>query len=191
MPLVTLTLLGGFELRIGAKVLPLSRKAEALLAYLAVTSAPAHSRSKLAALLWGDTTDDDARNSLRQVLFRVRRALGRASRILTINGELVGLDQQSVQTDVATFLQLVADGSDEALRSAADLYRGSLLEGRNTGESAFEDWLGGERERLQEIAVAAFRRLIAGREKRKALAGGGSARLERLRFQPFTEKAHC
>ena len=190
MPLVTLTLLGGFELRIGAKVLPLSRKAEALLAYLALTSAPAHSRSKLAALLWGDTTDDDARNSLRQVLFRVRRALGRASRILTINGELVGLDQQSVQTDVATFLQLVIDGSDEALRAAADLYRGSLLEGLDTGESAFEDWLGGERERLQEIAVAAFLRLIAGSEKQRAVDGVVTAGLKVLGLDPLNEEAH-
>ena len=71
MPLVTLTLLGGFEARTGAKVLALPRKAEALLAYLALSSTPTHSRSKLAALLWDDALGDDARNSLRQVLFRM------------------------------------------------------------------------------------------------------------------------
>ena len=82
MPLLSLTLLGGFDARIGSKPLALPRKAQALLAYLALEPATTHSRSKLAALLWGETGDDDARNNLRQVLFRMRRALGRSSSAL-------------------------------------------------------------------------------------------------------------
>ena len=187
---MSLTLLGGFEARIGARVLPLPRKAQALLAYLALASAPTHSRAKLAALLWGDTLDEDARNNLRQVLFRMRRAFGRASPILTINGELVGLDQHAVQSDVATFRRLVANGGDQALRAAAELYRGSLLEGLALGEPAFEEWLSNERERLHELAVEALVNLMESDERQKATDGVISAGLRLLGLDPLNENAH-
>lgn len=53
-------LLGGFGLRTdGDEPLRLpTRKAEALLAYLAVRPGVAHPREKLAALLWSGTTDE-------------------------------------------------------------------------------------------------------------------------------------
>ena len=63
----------------------LPRKAQALLAYLALAGPPTHPRSKLAALLWSDAEEEDARNNLRQVLFRTRRALGTDSRVLTVD----------------------------------------------------------------------------------------------------------
>jgi DNA-binding SARP family transcriptional activator len=190
MPLLSLTLLGGFEARIGSKAVALPRKAQALLAYLALAPAPAHSRSKLAALLWGDTGDDDARNSLRQVLFRMRRAFGRTSGVLTLSGELVGLDQHALRSDVATFRRLVADGSDQALRSATELYAGKLLEGLDLGEPAFEEWLTSERERLHELAVGALLSLMARKEAQKATDGVIAAGLRLLGLDPSQEDAH-
>ena len=71
MPVVRLRLFGGFEARSGSKVLGLPRKAQALLAYLALAPAPTHSRAKLAALLWGDADGDDARNNLRSISGRL------------------------------------------------------------------------------------------------------------------------
>src|SRR6185295_7781076 len=78
MPQLTLSLLGGFEARIGsAPPLPVTtRKAQALLAYLALTPGQSHPRDKLASLLWADTAPGTARNALRQALFALRRALG-------------------------------------------------------------------------------------------------------------------
>jgi len=55
MARLSLTLLGGFQARLepgGAVSLP-TRKAQALLAYLALPLGQAHPRDKLAALLWG------------------------------------------------------------------------------------------------------------------------------------------
>jgi DNA-binding SARP family transcriptional activator len=75
---LSLTLLGGFQARVQAGAPPLSlpiRKAQALLAYLALPPGQAHPRDKLAALLWGGIREDSARASLRQALFAVRRAL--------------------------------------------------------------------------------------------------------------------
>ena len=62
-----LTLLGGFQARIGAGALTLpTRKAQALVAFLALTPGRSYPREKLAALLWGGTREPHARQGLRQ-----------------------------------------------------------------------------------------------------------------------------
>ena len=190
MSLMSLTLLGGFEARIGSKVLALPRKAQALLAYLALAPTATHSRSKLATLLWGDTDDDDARNNLRQVLFRTRRAFGRISQALTLSGDVVGLDPHAVTSDVSTFRRLVADGGDRALRSAAKLYAGKLLDGFDLGEPAFEEWLTNERERLHELAIGALLSLMEREEAQKETDGVIATALRLLGLDPLHEGAH-
>lgn len=72
-----LYLLGDFRLEIAGRSVALpTRKAEALLAYLALHPEPAgHSRERLAALFGGDSTDADARRSLRVALAGLRKAL--------------------------------------------------------------------------------------------------------------------
>ena len=52
------------------------RKAEVLLAFLALTPGIRHPRDRLINLLWSDRSDEQARNSLRQCLSTIRKALG-------------------------------------------------------------------------------------------------------------------
>ena len=61
--ILQLTLLGGFQARLSTgHVLSLrARKAQALLAYLGIRPGQAHPRDKLAALLWGESREDQAR----------------------------------------------------------------------------------------------------------------------------------
>ena len=74
-----LTLFGGFEARLGSRLLALPlKKSRALLAYLALPAGRGHTRDHLATLLWGDRRQDLAHNSLRQALFGLRAALGKA-----------------------------------------------------------------------------------------------------------------
>src|SRR5262249_39523623 len=70
MAALRLALFGTFEARLGSgPVIPFARKkAEALLAYLVLHPGQMHARDKLAALLWGDTSDERARRSLRPLL---------------------------------------------------------------------------------------------------------------------------
>jgi DNA-binding SARP family transcriptional activator len=67
---VRVALLGGFEARLasGPQLRLPTKKAQALLAYLAMRPGHRHSRDKLASLLWGDKRDEQARDGLRHAL---------------------------------------------------------------------------------------------------------------------------
>jgi DNA-binding SARP family transcriptional activator/RecA/RadA recombinase len=190
MAVLNLRLLGGFEARIGKTTLRLPKKAQALLAYLALTAGSTISRAKLAVLLWGDGDEDDARNNLRQVLFRVRRSLGRASRALAVEGEMVGLDPAMVDIDASRFRNLAAATGEASLQEAAELYSGDLLEGLDVGEPSFEDWLRSEREELRELSIDVHSRLLARQLQRKPIEAAIRTALRLLSLDPLQEAVH-
>src|SRR5215468_11879312 len=129
---LTLTLLGGFRARLDAAT-PLTlptRKAKALLAYLALSPSSPQPRDKLASLLWGSTLETTARTSLRQTLYALRKCLRDAGpRLLAVDGESVSLDGDAVTVDVREFEQRASEGTPSALAEAAALYQGEFLEG--------------------------------------------------------------
>jgi len=187
-----LALLGGFEAHTGGGtplVVP-TRKAQALLAYLALTPRQAHPRDKLASLLWPDARPGAARNALRQTLFVVRKALGHTESPIVMSGDAIGLGVDAVQTDVAAFEQAANDGSPAALERAATLYRGDLLAGVGTVAPTFEDWLMSERERLRELALEALARLLAHQRSAGAMAGAVQTALRLLALDPLQEPVH-
>ena len=94
-------LLGRLEIFNGTQSIPInSRKARILLALIALSKDMTISRGQAADLLWPDSSENSARDSLRQALFVIRRALGeqfdeivRADRsILNLNAEKVDVD---------------------------------------------------------------------------------------------------
>jgi DNA-binding SARP family transcriptional activator len=139
-----------------------TRKAQGLLAYLALTPGQVHPRDKLAALLWPDTPPGSARADLRQTLFVLRKALGGAvGDPLAITADAITLPADAVPTDVAAFERAAAAGTPPALEAAAGLYRGDFLAGVSVEAPPFEDWLMSERERLRELALEVLARLLA------------------------------
>jgi DNA-binding SARP family transcriptional activator len=73
-----LNLLGGFEARAGTSAVALEfprKKATALLAALASPVGRGRSRDELCGLLWGNFADEQARDSLRQTLFVIRKTI--------------------------------------------------------------------------------------------------------------------
>src|SRR5262245_31263205 len=102
MARLTLSVLGGFEARLGlGPPLLLPAKAQALLASLAIRPGQAHPRDKLAALLWGDIDDEHARSNLRHTLFDIRQAVRGASPApLFTEGQTVALRLGALDTDV-------------------------------------------------------------------------------------------
>ena len=64
----------GFDLTADEEAVPgISRKARALMAYLALQTGHSQSREKLAGLLWGGNGEPQARMNLRQTLSAIRR----------------------------------------------------------------------------------------------------------------------
>src|SRR4051812_16632671 len=104
MPRLTLVLLGAPRVLIGGRVLSFpTKKALALLAYLAASPGRPTAREKLADLLWGDTAEKQARNSLRQTIFSIRRTLGSTAGALVADGENLALDPAGIDVDVLEF----------------------------------------------------------------------------------------
>jgi len=104
---VSLKLFGGFQARLepGLPIKLPTRKAQALLAYLALHPEPAPHRDSLAALLWPDRTDDQARASVRHALHELRRALASCADVLKTEGDTVTVATDLVDLDVAAFAQ--------------------------------------------------------------------------------------
>ena len=78
---VELKLFGGFEGRLaGGEAIDLAgQKDRALLAILALSPGTSHPRDKLASLLWSERGDEQARDSLKHALTRLRQVLQPAS----------------------------------------------------------------------------------------------------------------
>ena len=129
----------------GRSLSPESRKATALLAYLAMRADEPTSRDHLAGLLWGDSANDQARANLRQALTQLRRIF-----------RDIGADPIKTQGDQVTFCsaglsidaRLLEDS--EALPDAARLpLDKEFLEGFTVAEPEFEQWLTAKRERIR------------------------------------------
>jgi DNA-binding SARP family transcriptional activator/CheY-like chemotaxis protein len=150
-----LALLGRFELSRTDEPIHLpNRKLAALLAYLACTAPGPQSREKLATLLWGSHFETQARQNLRQTLFRLRRVLDDDA--LVGDGEEIALADGVVDCDVARLEALIREGSRASLAAAVDLYKGRLLGDMNIAEEAWTDWVAGERQRLEALALDAL-----------------------------------
>lgn len=188
-PGLRLKLLGGFESRLatGAVVTLPTRKAQALLAYLAARPGQAHSRDKLAALLWPDRGDAQARDSLRHTLVELRKVLPAEPPGLGGEAGAVALDPAAVEVDVVRFECLVKAGH---LAEAADLYDGDFLDGFVLREARFEEWLVTERERLREQALDALQRLLGQQCDAKSIEPAIRTALRLLALDATQETAH-
>jgi DNA-binding SARP family transcriptional activator len=193
MGTLRLTLLGGFEARLSAgdAVHVPTKKAQALLAYLALRPGQSHRRDKLAALLWGERSDEHARDALRHALAALRKALpGGKPPSLVAEGQMLALNAAGVEVDAAAFERRVAEGTPQALQQAAELYRGDLLLGFTVSEPLFEEWLVAERERLRELALEALARLLAHQTKTGGTERAIQTAVRLLALDPLQEAVH-
>jgi len=186
-----LTLLGGFQGRVdaGPPIMLPTRKSQALLAYLALPPGRPHPRGKLASLLWGDMADRQARGGLRKALSALRKMAPEPA-LLVFEGDAVTLDPASVDVDVLEFERAVAEGAPDAFGRAAGLYRGELLEGLALREAPFEEWLLAERERLHELALEAFAKLLRHQRTAGVLEDAVATALRLLALDPLQEPVH-
>jgi DNA-binding SARP family transcriptional activator len=148
-----LTLLGGFELRLGRRLVELAPGAERVVAYVALHGGPA-SRANVAGNLWPEMREERALANLRSALWRLRQ---HGVRIVVAHGDRVSL-APTVSVDFVD------------LRSAA---RG-FLDGRIPGDNAeldrlvaggellgdwYDEWVFTEREQFRQLRLQALERM--------------------------------
>src|SRR5262245_22243509 len=189
---LTLRLFGGFQARFSERGLTFpTRKAQALLAYLAVRPEQKYTRNKLAAMFWGGAGREQARQSLRQGLSTLRSAVARFHpQILVVDGDHVTLDWSSMDVDVVEFERLAARGAPRDLEQAAALYAGDLLDGLDVSEEPFEEWLRSERARLRETAVHVLTRLLQHQAKSGSPEPAIRSAVRLLALDPLREETH-
>ena len=163
-----LRVLGGFaldELSGGpAPSLP-KRRADAVLAVLAVCGDLGCSRERLVALLWPESDEAGARHGLRDALHAIRRTLDPGA--VPAAGRVLRLDPAVVASDAAAFDTAVAE---HRYADAVRLYGGPLLDGFHVDDAAeFERWIDDERVRLAREYGEALKQLAT-----EAEAGGQS-----------------
>jgi TolB-like protein/DNA-binding SARP family transcriptional activator/Flp pilus assembly protein TadD len=167
-----LRVLGGFALDgssgAAAPVFP-KRRAEAVLAVLAVCGDLGCTRERLLALLWPESDEAGARHGLRDALHVIRRSLGAGA--VPSAGRLLRLDPAVVASDILQFTQALSSGRPA---DAVRLYAGPLLDGFHVDDAAeFERWLDGERARLAREYGEALKQLATGAEAARAWGEAG------------------
>ena len=168
-----------------------SRKAQALLAYLALNPDHWRTRAELAALLWSDRGEEQARHSLRQSILTLRHALeDNENTILVSEGDRIGLNTEFVESDVSEFERVVAERVPEALMRGAALYTGDLLEGLDVKSEGFDDWLVRERRRLRDLATDTLARLAALQAEAQEFDSAIATAQRLLAFDPLREDGH-
>jgi DNA-binding SARP family transcriptional activator len=155
-----LRLLGTFtvEVNVGRPIAVAlrSKKARALLAYLAMKPDWRASREELATLLWGDTPDAQARHSLRQCLLSLRQDLHLVPDLLDLGRDTVELRAQALGVDARELAALAGAGGSSDLDRAAELWRGPFLADLALDLEDFDAWREREQDRLAAVAARVF-----------------------------------
>jgi TolB-like protein len=189
----SLRLFGGFELRWlpGAERVALPGKRERLLlAYLALSPDCRRSRSRLATLLGGDTSDQRASDNLRTWLWRLRKAFGDAGhRVVASDGEDIVLDAAVFDVDVLAFCHLATQSNPAELEAAGNLYAGEFLSGLGIDGEELECWRRTESMRLRDQAIDVLFRLMAELSAREETERAIETGLRILGLEPLHEVA--
>jgi DNA-binding SARP family transcriptional activator len=182
-------LLGIPKILRGKAVVPSrTRRVVALLAYL-VLEPEAHSRDKLANLLWADTEPDAARNNLRNALSHVRAVVGEA---LTTNRFDVLLElQENVDVFKLEQLEQNPNASREALEMVLKDVKGVLLEGIEFQDTPdWQAWLELKRQQIQVVIDGLLERLCNLQEQDGDIKAALETTRKRLTLDDLNEEAH-
>ena len=187
--------------RNGQTLEPDTRKATALLAYLAVTDR-FHTRDALAALLWPEMDDTHARAALRRTLSSLKAAVGAGPLYISRDG--LGLNRSEVWCDVTEVESAVAHAAHHAhnpadrctecadrLAAAVALYRDSFLSGFSLRDSAeFDEWQLATSEHLRRSLTTALAWLVRAHTAADDPAHAIDYARRWLADDPLREEAH-
>ena len=182
-PTPRLALVGGFELILGRRPVPLPDRAQRLVAFLALRARPVE-RQQLAGLLWLDNTEHRAMANLRSTLWRVREVV--PSLLLDVGRQLmldprVGVDFHEITRHAHSIL----DGAEPARGWVEELSAaGELLPDWD------DDWVMIERERLHQLRLHALELMCERLVTSGQFGWAIEACLAAVSAEPLRESAH-
>lgn len=185
---LTLTTLGAPRLRReGVALVPPSRKCLALLTYLCLERSPLHSRTRLATLLWSDSSEALGRHSLTQTLRQLRTVLGPEA--IVVHAEEIEW-RGAVECD-ALVLQQIASGARPA-DDDLELYAGDFLAEFTPGPggSAFELWAEHRRALYRATAVRVLQHASHAAVAREAWSEALARAARAVEIEPLLEEGH-
>lgn len=138
-----------------------NRKARALVIYLALEGKRA-SIAEASALICAGSPEGAARGVLQDLQYALRFL---PPDVLLIDGDSVRFNPDAVTVDAQRFDTLAGSDSIHAVREAAELYRGNLLDGYQSELRDFDEWLAAHRLHYWRSAVAVFGRLLTAQIK--------------------------
>lgn len=192
VPALRIDLFGGLAIYMDGRRIPdlATRKAEALLIYLACHPQP-HHREALAELFWDDLAADRAAGNLRLILNQLRQHF---APFLDVTRQTIGLRGDiSCLVDVHAFARILAGKPQDmqTIAGALELYRGDFLQGFHAREArGFSAWQAAQAEQWRRLALAWMQRLI---DLLIAYSRYDEARtwaLRLLHLEPLDEAAH-
>lgn len=197
-PTLHIHLLGDFQLLSYEK--PVTSidlpRLQSLLAYLLLHHDVPQARSRLAYLLWPDSTDAQAHTNLRNLVHKLRQALPDADAFLRSDRQSLSWQSSSPQVswalDVQDFEEALAQAdrvgdrsaARRALERAVKLYRGDLL------PSCYDEWILPERDRLRQAMLNALGRLIELQEQERDYQAAVASAQRLLRYDPLHETTY-
>jgi TolB-like protein/DNA-binding SARP family transcriptional activator/Tfp pilus assembly protein PilF len=160
------------------------RRRLALLALLAASPDARMAREKLCAYLWPDSAEEEARSSLVDAVYALRKRLGRDV-LVSIGGEL-RLNPARISSDVQRFRCAMASGDHG---EAVNLYTGPFLDGFFVpGADEFERWAEAERQ-LRGCEYARALEALAARHARMGESAAAVDAWRRLsRHDPYSSR---
>lgn len=164
-----------------------TRKATALLAYLAVTPTWCQ-RDTLTGLLWPELPQSRAKAALRSTLSVIKKELGDAW--LLVVGDQVCLES-GYMCDVSQFRQFVTQTTTAALTQAVALYQNDFMAGFYLRDSArFDEWRLLQDESLHRDMDAALDQLVTDHVQQQQWETAVTYARRRLQIDPLHEPAH-
>jgi DNA-binding SARP family transcriptional activator len=189
---LTISLLGSFTIAdaAGSPVSVPGSKQRAIVAYLALNAGKPTSRDRLMTLLWGERFDEQARQSLRQALTKLRKLATGDPPLLRSDGDTIGFDPDAVEVDALAFEEIAANGKGADLVRAIELYRGEFLENLSVKEAAFEEWASAERARFNVLACSVFEQAAEQQIAGGKIAAAIDTAQRLVKLDPLREPSH-
>ncbi len=174
-----------------------SSRSAALLYYLAATNRE-QARETLAALLWGEWNDKQARTNLRSTLYHLPDSVKPYLEITRATAAVRLLSPDAVDALAFAAYLRAADEPQrdptlraQALAAAVTLYGGAFLHGFHVDDAEpFEEWARGEREHYHLLAIQAHGELIAHHADRHEYLPAIDYATRLLQLEPLHEETY-